>query len=139
MESLTLTNVTFVNFFQTLSTNSLLEAFEKGTSMNNSLLFQLYRLLMQNEGLPSTQWQMGKSKIFLRGNVHEPLEDKRIRLLNGSATKIQKTWKGQRQRRNFVEIREATKKIQQSFIAWKLRIQFLRKRRAAIVIQVNIP
>ena len=84
-------------------------------------------------------WQMGKSKIFLRGNVHEPLEDKRIRLLNGSATKIQKTWKGQRQRRNFVEIREATKKIQQSFIAWKLRIQFLRKRRAAIVIQVNIP
>ena len=93
---------------------------------------------MQNEGLPSTQWQMGKSKIFLRGCVHEPLEDKRIRLLNVAATKIQKTWKGKRQRRNFVEIRKATRKIQESFQAWKLRIQFLKKRRAAIIIQVLI-
>ena len=91
---------------------------------------------MQNEGLPSTQWQMGKSKIFLRGCVHEPLEDKRIRLLNAAATKIQKTWKGQRQRRKFVEIRRATQKIQESFHAWKLRIQFIKKRRAAIIIQV---
>ncbi len=93
---------------------------------------------MQKEGLPGTQWQMGKSKIFLRGCVHEPLEDKRLGLLNAAATKIQKTWKGQRQRVQFLEIRKATRKIQESFFAWKLRIQFIRKRRAAIIIQAHL-
>ena len=100
--------------------------------------FFLDRVLMQNEGLPTTQWQMGKTKIFLRGCVHEPLEDKRLNLLKKAATTIQKTWKGQKQRRRFVEVRKATKKIQESFLAWKLRIQFLRKRRAAIVIQAHL-
>ena len=93
---------------------------------------------MQSEGLPSTQWQMGKNKIFLRGCIHEPLEDKRLSLLNNAARKIQKTWKGQRQRRKFVEIRRATVKIQQRFLTWKLRILFLQKRRAAIVIQAHL-
>jgi hypothetical protein len=37
---------------------------------------------MQSEGLPSTEWQMGKNKIFLRGSVSEPLEDKRLFLIN---------------------------------------------------------
>ena len=92
---------------------------------------------MQSEGLPSTEWQMGKNKIFLRASVSEPLEDKRLSLINKAATKIQKSWKGQRQRRKFVEIRGATVKIQESFMTWKLRILFLKKRRAAVVIQVR--
>ena len=92
---------------------------------------------MQSEGLPSTEWQMGKNKIFLRGSVSEPLEDKRLFLINKAATKIQKTWKCQRQRRKYVEIRVATIKIQESYMTWKLRILFLKKRRAAVVIQVN--
>ena len=93
---------------------------------------------MQNEGLQNSQWQLGKSKIFLRHTVHEPLEEKRLLLINKAATIIQKTWKGQKQRRIFVEVRKATKKIQESFLAWKLRIVFLRKRRAAIVIQAHL-
>ena len=101
-------------------------------------MFHFRRILMQSEGLPPNEWQMGKNKIFLRGFVHEPLEDKRLSLLNKAATTIQKTWKGQKQRRIFVEIRDATIKIQESFQAWKLRISFIQKRRAAIVIQVNI-
>ena len=93
---------------------------------------------MQNEGLQNSQWQLGKSKIFLRHTVHEPLEEKRLLLINKAATIIQKTWKGQKQRRIYVEVRKATKKIQESFLAWKLRIVFLRKRRAAIVIQAHL-
>ena len=58
-------------------------------------------------------------------------------LIFQAATKIQKTWKGQRQRRKFDEIRVATIKIQESFMTWKLRILFLKKRRAAVVIQVS--
>ena len=55
-----------------------------------------------------------------------------------AATNIQKTWKGCKQRRRFVEIRKATRKIQESFLAWKSRIVFLRQRRAAIVIQAHL-
>ena len=54
---------------------------------------------MHMEGYPQSEWQVGKSKIFLRGCVHEPLEEKRQRILNGMAAKIQKTWKGQKQRK----------------------------------------
>ena len=93
---------------------------------------------MQGEGLPSTEWQMGKSKIFLRGCVHEPLEDKRLSLLNKAASKIQKTWKGQKQRRRYIEIRQATKTIQECFFTWKLRIRFIQMRRAAIIIQAHL-
>jgi len=54
---------------------------------------------MRYEGHPPHEWQIGKSKIFLRGCVHEPLEDRRHKILNGMASKIQKTWKGQLQRK----------------------------------------
>lgn len=37
----------------------------------------------------------------------------------------------------FIVLRKATIKIQESYRAWKSRIVFLRKRRAAIVIQVK--
>ena len=124
------------SFSHTVAVYLTLRKYEK--YFVKSTLFFLDRVLMQNEGLPTTQWQMGKTKIFLRGCVHEPLEDKRLNLLKKAATTIQKTWKGQKQRRRFVEVRKATKKIQESFLAWKLRIQFLRKRRAAIVIQAHL-
>ena len=36
----------------------------------------------------------------------------------------------------FIEMRGATRKIQESYRAWKSRISFLQRRRAAVVIQV---
>ena len=67
------------------------------------------------------------------------LPEKLITLhLYRAATNIQKTWKCCKQRRRFVEIRKATRKIQESFLAWKSRILFLRQRRAAIVIQAHL-
>ena len=57
---------------------------------------------MHMEGFPQSEWQVGKSKIFLRGCVHEPLEEKRQKVLNSMAVRIQKTWKGQKQRKRFV-------------------------------------
>ena len=96
------------------------------------------RTLLQWEGMPPREWQIGKTKLFLRGRVHEPLEEKRIRTLNAKATIIQKTWKGQRQRRQFVKIRVAAKIIQASYLTWKARIRFLKRRRAAVVIQAYL-
>ena len=47
-------------------------------------------LLMETQGLPRREWQVGKAKIFLRACVHEPIEDKRMHTLNRKATVIQK-------------------------------------------------
>ena len=93
---------------------------------------------MQWQGMPSMEWQIGKNKIFVRGCVHEPLEEKRLRTLNCKATVIQKTWKGQKQRRNYLRIHKAAKTIQASYLTWRARIQFLKRRRAAVVIQAYL-
>ena len=68
---------------------------------NPELLHLKSSMLMQVEGFSQSEWQVGKSKIFLRGCVHEPLEEKRQKILNAMSVKIQKTWKGQRQRKRF--------------------------------------
>ncbi|CAB4060937.1 unnamed protein product [Lepeophtheirus salmonis] len=51
---------------------------------------------------------------------------------------IQKTWKGQKQRLIYIEIRNAAKKIQERYLTWKLRILFIKKRRAALIIQAHL-
>lgn len=88
--------------------------------------------------VPPTEWQMGKTKVFLRSVVHEPLEDARKQVINAKATIIQKQWRRYSQKMNYGRIREAVLRIQHSYKGWKLRIDFLRKRRAAIVIQSHL-
>lgn len=94
---------------------------------------------MINElNVPQTEWQLGKTKVFLRSVVHEPLEDARKQVINAKATIIQKYWKRYAERRQFGRIRLAVLKIQHAHKGWKLRIEFLQKRRAAIVIQSHL-
>ena len=49
---------------------------------------------MKQHSLPEREWQMGKTKIFLRHCVREPLEDKRTALVYKSAVRIQKIYRG---------------------------------------------
>lgn len=88
--------------------------------------------------VPQTEWQMGKSKIFLRSVVHEPLEDARKQVISEKAMRIQAVWRGYAARKSYQRIRQATLKIQHAYTGWKLRINFLRKRRAAIIIQSHL-
>ncbi len=96
------------------------------------------RGFLQGQGMASTEWQIGKTKVFLRGCVFEPLEEKRQKVLNASATLIQAVWKGQRQRKTYVRRREATLRIQRSYLSWRQRIRFIRMRRASVVIQAHL-
>ena len=119
------------------------------------------RALMETQGLPRREWQVGKAKIFLRACVHEPIEDKRMHTLNQKATVIQKRWKGRTvivtlslydtknikpdmcftgfvQRRKYLAIQEAARVIQACYLTWSARIKFLNKRRAAVVIQSHL-
>lgn len=88
--------------------------------------------------VPQTEWQMGKTKIFLRSNVHEPLEDARKQVISTKAITIQSVWRSYAARKKYQRIRWAALQIQHAYTGWKLRIDFLRKRRAAIIIQSHL-
>lgn len=94
--------------------------------------------VIQELNVPSTEWQMGKTKVFLRSFVHEPLEDARKKVINAHATIIQKNWKRFCDHNQFKRLRSSALKIQHAHKGWKLRIDFLKKRRAAIVIQSHL-
>lgn len=88
--------------------------------------------------IPQTEWQIGKTKVFLRSVVHEPLEDARKQVINAQAVKIQSYWRRYIERKRFCKIKNSALRIQHAYMGWKLRIEFLRKRRAAIVIQSHL-
>ena len=96
------------------------------------------RFMLKSEGMPPSEWQLGKTKVFLRGCVVEPLEDKRLSILNNSAVTIQKRWKGFTTAREYNQRRNAARRIQEYFRSWKARLYFIRARRAVIVIQSHL-
>lgn len=94
--------------------------------------------MIKELNIPQTEWQIGRTKVFLRSVIHEPLEDARKQMINSKAIIIQTMWRRHLERRNFSKIKKAVLLIQHAYIGWKLRIEFLRKRRAAIVIQSHL-
>ncbi|XP_014299104.1 myosin-I heavy chain isoform X1 [Microplitis demolitor] len=96
------------------------------------------RCLIKAQGIPETEWQLGRTKVFLRNYVHEPLEDTRNKMVTWNAIVIQKIWRGYTVRKEYRRVREAALKVQHAYRGWKLRIMFIRKRRAAIVIQSHL-
>jgi myosin-7 len=88
--------------------------------------------------IPETEWQIGKTKVFLRHTVFEPLEERRRVLLTAKMIVIQKVWRGYRIRRRYQKMRNATIIIQKYFRGCRERLLYMRKKRAAIVIQRNI-
>lgn len=88
--------------------------------------------------VPETEWQLGKTKVFLRNRVHEPLEDARNQVIHGKAVVIQRNFKRYLELKKYSKTRKAALRIQHAYRGWKLRIEFLRKRRAAIVIQSHL-
>ncbi|XP_065355527.1 myosin-I heavy chain-like [Calliphora vicina] len=94
--------------------------------------------IMNRLKVPHSEWQIGKSKIFLRPKAYEPLEDSRKHLVHTMALIIQTNWKRYLQVKYYKHIRKAALKIQHAYRGWKMRIQFLRMRRAAVVIQCHL-
>lgn len=88
--------------------------------------------------IPATEWQIGRTKVFLRSAVHEPLEDARKQVVHVKATVVQSAWRGLQERRRYLRVRRAALCIQHAYLGWKQRIEFLRQRRAAIVIQSHL-
>ncbi|CAH0594344.1 unnamed protein product [Chrysodeixis includens] len=87
---------------------------------------------------PQDDWQIGHTKIFMRSSVHAPLEAKRTALLQSSALRIQKWYKGTVKRRQYVVWRNAAVVLQAAWRGWKERAAFLRMRRAALTLQRHL-
>lgn len=98
---------------------------------------QVSRIMFELD-IPQSEWQLGKSKIFLRTKAYEPLEDSREHIINTKALVIQKNWKRYVQQKSYINVRGAALKIQHAYRGWKQRIKFLRIRRAAVVIQSRL-
>lgn len=94
--------------------------------------------MIKELNIPASEWQVGKSKVFLRSSVHEPLEDARKQVIHAKATIIQTVWRRYHHQKKYQRIRAAILRIQHAHTGWRLRIDFLRKRRACIVIQSHL-
>lgn len=91
--------------------------------------------ILKSLNLPETEWQIGKTKIFLRISVFDPLEEKRKALITEKMIIIQKVWRGFVARRRYRRLRIAAVVLQKHFRGNRQRVRFARKRRAAITIQ----
>lgn len=93
--------------------------------------------ILKSLHLPDTEWQIGKSKVFLRLSVFDPLEEKRKLLITEKMILIQKVWRGWVARRAFLRLRAAAVVLQKYFRGSRLRLRFMRQRRAVVVIQAH--
>uniref|UniRef100_A0A1I7SAS3 Unconventional myosin-Va n=1 Tax=Bursaphelenchus xylophilus TaxID=6326 RepID=A0A1I7SAS3_BURXY len=87
--------------------------------------------------LEPEKFALGASKIFFRTGQVAALEKNRHDVLHRSAVLIQKTWRGFRDRRRYVEYKQAVLAIQaysRAFIAFR-RIKFLQMHRAVVTMQ----
>ena len=94
--------------------------------------------ILQTLKMAKTEWQIGKTKVFLRATIHEPLEEQRKALCNRMAVVIQKRFKGYSQRKKFVELKCCAIIIQLHFRGHRQRLRYLRRKRAAITIQAFV-
>lgn len=96
------------------------------------------KIILEGNHISKTEWQLGRTKVFMRSYAHEPLEDGRSKMLITRAIIIQRNYRKYIKRRDYLIIRNAVLQLQHAYRGWKQRIQFLRMRRAAIVIQSHL-
>ncbi|XP_041351468.1 unconventional myosin-VIIb-like isoform X2 [Gigantopelta aegis] len=93
------------------------------------------KTIFNNLSLPTTEWQVGKTKVFMKNTVFECLEEKLWQLLTQKAILIQKIWRGFFCRKDYQNKRWAAMVLQSNFRCFRHRLVFLRCRKAAVVIQ----
>ncbi|GAB6026839.1 Cytochrome c oxidase subunit 1 [Chamberlinius hualienensis] len=109
---------------------------EKVRCLNDQLV--VIKQILNAYDVPKTDWQIGKTRIFMRSSIYEPLEDNRKKKREYMATVIQKMWRGYVKRKDFLRKRTAALVVQNHFRGLRLRLKFLQMRRAAVVIQKHL-
>ncbi|RXG53095.1 Myosin-I heavy chain [Armadillidium vulgare] len=91
--------------------------------------------LMKEQKLSSKDWQVGKSKVFMRQRTYETLEDRRQIITSNAAIRLQKNFRMFYHRKQYLRRREAAIIIQTKYRSTRKRCEFIKKRKAAIIIQ----
>lgn len=86
----------------------------------------------------SKNWKIGKTMVFLRANVYQPMEERRNQLFVDMSTLIQSYWRAYVKRKEFQLKKSSTIIIQEKFRAYRHRLLYLRKKRAALTIQAYV-
>lgn len=73
---------------------------------------------------PQTEWQIGKTKIFLRNTVFEPLEEKLKALLWERVVLIQTVWRGYRARIRYQRMKKSILLIQAAVVGATRRLMY---------------
>ncbi|XP_037950107.1 myosin-VIIa isoform X2 [Teleopsis dalmanni] len=94
--------------------------------------------IMNTLNISRNDWQIGKTKVFLRSKAYESLEVLRREVVDKNALLIQKNLRSFVQYKKYKLLRNSVLVLQHAFRGWKLRIMFLQMRRAAIVIQSHL-
>lgn len=71
--------------------------------------------LLQELKLKSSDYQKGKTKIFLKENLYQELEIQREKSLEKSVIPIQKTWRMWANRKYYLNLKQKTIKSQSSY------------------------
>ncbi|GAB1607514.1 unconventional myosin-X isoform X1 [Argonauta hians] len=94
--------------------------------------------IMKGLALPQTEWQAGKSMVFLRNSVFEPLEERRQLFLSAKATIIQKNWRKCIAKKIYLRQRYAVITLQTNYRCIRDRVRFVKKKKAATLIQAHV-
>lgn len=94
--------------------------------------------MMNYFDLEPRNWKIGKTMVFLKSEVYQPMEDRRSQLLVDMAILIQSSWRRYRAQTKFLKMRSAAIKIQEKFRAFRGRLLYLRKKRAVLTIQAYV-
>ncbi|XP_036363570.1 unconventional myosin-X isoform X1 [Octopus sinensis] len=94
--------------------------------------------IMTGLSLPKTEWQAGKTMVFLRNSVFEPLEEQRQQYLSGKATIIQKNWRRCIAQKKYLRQRYAVIILQTNYRCIRDRVRFVKKKKAATLLQAHV-
>ncbi|XP_065184924.1 unconventional myosin heavy chain 6-like [Sycon ciliatum] len=94
--------------------------------------------ILKSLKVPETEWQIGKTMVFLRNSVFDPLEERRLILLTTKIVLIQKVWRGYVQRQAFLKKKAAAVRIQSWYRGRRQRLWYIKQRRAAITLQSHL-
>ncbi|KAM4875157.1 unconventional myosin-X [Thomomys bottae] len=117
--------------------------------------YKRYKVLMRNVALPedvrgkctallqlydasSSEWQLGKTKVFLRESLEQKLEKRREEEVYRAAMVIQAHMLGYLARKQYRRVLYCVVTIQKNYRAFLMRKRFLHLKKAAIVFQKQL-
>uniref|UniRef100_A0A8D0RB32 Unconventional myosin-X n=1 Tax=Sus scrofa TaxID=9823 RepID=A0A8D0RB32_PIG len=117
--------------------------------------YKRYKVLLRNVALPedvrgkctallqlydssSSEWQLGKTKVFLRESLEQKLEKRREEEVTRAAMVIRAHVLGYLARKQYRKVRDCVVIIQKNYRAFLLRRRFLHLKKAAVVFQKQL-